>query len=123
MAKISTYRFLFGWISKIIRPVKVLGNKNLKDGKFIYCINHTSNWDFVTVLESFKISPICVYKDEFRKNKFYSKLFDSLGYIPVKRGEADLNAIKIFISTLKNIAQRQKYIFTKRGLMKKRVTN
>ena len=101
MANIKTYRFLFGWISKLIRPVKVLQNKKLKDERVIYCINHTSNWDFVTVLESFDICPICVYKEEFRKNKFLSKLFDSLGYVAVKRGEADINAIKIFMSALK----------------------
>ncbi|MBR5250571.1 MAG: 1-acyl-sn-glycerol-3-phosphate acyltransferase, partial [Clostridia bacterium] len=97
----KTYRLLFGWISKIIRPVKVLQNTKLKDDRVIYCINHTSNWDFVTVLESFDIDPICAYKEEFRKNKFLSRLFDSLGYVAVKRGEADINAIKIFMSALK----------------------
>lgn len=102
MAKIKTYRILFGWISKLIRPVKVIGNKNLKDEKVIYCINHTSNWDFVVVLESFNFSPVCVYKSEFREKAFYRKLFDGLGYVPIKRGEPDLNAIKTFISTLKS---------------------
>jgi len=102
MAKIGTYRFFFGWFFKLIRPVKILGNKNLPTQKVIYCINHTSNWDFIVTLESFKISPVCVYKSEFREKAFYRKLFDSLGYVPVKRGEPDLNAIKTFITTLKN---------------------
>lgn len=101
MAKIATYRFFCAWLSRIIRPVKVLGNKKLKDERIIYCINHTSNWDFVVTLESFKISPICLYKAEFRKSKFFRNFLDGLGYIPVNRGEVDLNVTKKSILTLK----------------------
>lgn len=101
MAKIATYRFFCAWISRIIRPVKVLENKKIKDERIIYCINHTSNWDFVVTLESFKISPVCIYKAEFRKSKIFRNFLDGLGYIPVNRGEVDLNATKKSISALK----------------------
>ena len=101
MAKIATYRFLFAWISRIIRPVKVLENKKITDEKIIYCINHTSNWDFVVALESFKISPVCLYKSEFRQKRFFRRFFDSLGYIPVNRGEPDLNVTKKSLMALK----------------------
>ena len=69
MAKIATYRFFCAWLSRIIRPVKVLGNKKLKDERIIYCINHTSNWDFVVTLESFKISPKKLIKNFLQNNE------------------------------------------------------
>ena len=47
MGKLAVYRFFAGWIARIIRPIKVIGEKKLEKEQSIFCINHTSNWDAV----------------------------------------------------------------------------
>ena len=102
MGKLAVYRFFAGWIARIIRPIKVIGEKKLEKGQSIFCINHTSNWDAVAFVEAFKVEPMAMYKAELRENKFLRGFLDSINAIPVHRGEGDLNAIKTALTGLKN---------------------
>ncbi len=102
MALIHRLRFWCAWWVRLTHPLTIHGQKKFSDKKVIYCINHQSRLDAVVFLSNFKIAPICLYKSEFRQNKFLRCLFDKLGYIPIKRGEADLNATKMSLSVLKN---------------------
>lgn len=101
MGKLAVYRFFAGWIARIIRPIKVIGEKKLEKEQSIFCINHTSNWDAVAFVEAFKVEPMAMYKAELRENKFLRGFLDSINAIPVHRGEGDLNAIKTALTGLK----------------------
>lgn len=83
-------------------PIKVNGRENLpKKGAFILASNHKSNIDPMII-------PICCYfkmgfvaKEELFQKKILRWLLPKLGAIPIRRGAADVSAIKTVIRQLK----------------------
>lgn len=87
----------------ILFPTKVIGIKNIpKKGKFIFCCNHQSNKD-ILVLGTRIIRRRFKYlaKEELFKNKLVGGFLKALGGYPIKRGEADIKAIKQTLGYLK----------------------
>lgn len=89
-------------IFKIIFRIEVKGLENIpKDEGIIICPNHFSMLDPVIVGISCPRPIRYMAKAELFKNSFLKKLLTALGAYPVKRGEADLNAIKLTLKLLK----------------------
>ncbi len=101
MGKLAFYRAVAGWLVRIIRPIKVVGEKHIEKEQSIFCFNHTSNWDAVAFVEAFKAEPLPMYKAELRQNKFIRMIMDSIGGIPVNREEKDIYAVKRALVGLK----------------------
>lgn len=82
-------------------PVKFYGGNKFDNRKTLLLGNHISGWDPV-VLEMWSRSHISfVYKAEFRKSAFLRWVFDGLDFVPVRRGEVDLNSSKSILHLLK----------------------
>ena len=80
---------------KIIFRVKVVGKENIpKEGAFIMCGNHRSNYD-APLLYAYSTRHICfMAKEELFKMaiaRWFAGVFDAF---PVKRGKQDVEAIK-----------------------------
>ncbi len=91
------FRAYFGF------KIKLIGKENEpKTGPVIVCANHISLADplFIGLVLKREISFMA--KAEIFKNKLFGKFLKSIGVIPVKRGAADLNAIKTALSVLKS---------------------
>ena len=81
-------------IFKLLFFYKVNGKKNLpKDGAYIVCSNHLSNFDPVLLALTQKRQIFYMAKAELFENKFVSKLIRTLGAFPVTRGAGDGKAI------------------------------
>lgn len=81
-------------IFKLLFFYKVNGKQNLpKDGAYILCSNHLSNFDPVLLALTQKRQICYMAKAELFKNKFLSKLIRTLGAFPVTRGAGDGKAI------------------------------
>ena len=88
----------------ILFPTKVIGIKNIpKKGKFIFCCNHQSNNDiFVLGTRILRRRFKYIAKEELFKNRLVGGFLKTLGAYPVKRGEADIKAIKQTLGYLKD---------------------
>lgn len=81
-------------IFKLLFFYQVNGKKNLpKDGPFIVCCNHLSNFDPVILSLTQKRQIYYMAKAELFENKFFACLIRKLGAFPVHRGSGDTNAI------------------------------
>ncbi len=81
-------------IFKLLFHYKVNGKHNVpKDGAYIVCSNHLSNYDPVFLALTQKRQIFYMAKAELFKNKFLSKLIRTLGAFPVQRGAGDGKAI------------------------------
>lgn len=85
-------------------PVVVSGMENLPRHGAILCPNHASNWD--PILLTLKL-PIDYHlyimgKEQLFKNPLLSAFFRKLGVFPVSRGNADIQAVKTALQTIKN---------------------
>lgn len=88
-----------------VYSVKVIGEENIpKDEGALICPNHFHWLDPVIVGVYLKREIRFMAKYELFQNKFLKKLLTSLGVFPVRRQEADLNAVK---STLKYLKEGQ----------------
>lgn len=91
------FRAYFGF------KIKLIGKENEpKEGPVVVCANHISMADplFIGLVLKREISFMA--KAEIFKNKLFAKFLKSIGAIPVKRGEADIKAIKSALSVLKS---------------------
>lgn len=91
-------------VMKILWPTKIFGKANFpKDSKAIVICNHYSALDPCVIISRLmgKKGKV-VMKEEVMKNSFVAKTALELGCIPIKRGEADMNAIKSILSALNN---------------------
>lgn len=96
-------RFIFKIIAIILYRPKIVGKENLpKDTGALLCPNHIHNLDSAVIVAMFKRKVNVLAKEELFKNKFICWLADVFGIYPVKRGKADLQAIKISLKLLKN---------------------
>lgn len=97
------------FIAKIARsvvrpffPVKVYGERNIKNKKCLVVGNHVSGWDPLIYTMWTKNFISFVYKAEFNKSIFLNWVFNGLEFIPIRRGEVDLNASKSILRLLKD---------------------
>ena len=98
------------WISMIIFwiyctlffPTKVIGKKNLNKGRCIWAANHTTNADVLIIGTKAFTRFYALGKAELFKHKIMGAYLKSIGCIKVKRGEADLDAIKQSLRILKD---------------------
>lgn len=82
---------------------KYIGGKNMpKEGPVIVCCNHISAADPLFLICLFKRQIRFMGKAEVFKGRFLNWFFRNVGVFPVKRGEADLEAVKTSIRILRN---------------------
>ena len=86
----------------LIFRIKVVGEDNLpKDSSCMVCANHKSNWDPVILIISLKRKVHFLAKSELFKFKPLGAILKCAGVIPLKRGYADVGAIKTAMEILK----------------------
>lgn len=96
-------KFIFKIIAIILYRPKIVGKENLPKGTgALLCPNHVHNLDSAIIVAMFKRKVNVLAKEELFKNGFICWLADIFGIYPVKRGKADLQAIKISLKLLKN---------------------
>ena len=83
--------------------LKIVGKENVpKEGAYILCANHKSNWDPPLVVSSIKRKMYVMAKQELFKNKFIKWFGDKCCVFPVKRGMRDIESIKYSLKLLKD---------------------
>ena len=65
------------------------------------CPNHIHNLDAAVIVAMFKRKVNVLAKEELFKNRFLCWIADLFGIYPVKRGKADMQAIKTSLTLLK----------------------
>ena len=84
----SVIVFLVHIFSVIVFRVKTIGQENVpKEGAYIMCANHQSNWDAPILVSSTKRRMHVMAKEELFKNKFIYWLGEKCLVFPVKRGK------------------------------------
>ncbi len=95
-------KFIFKIFAIILYRPKIVGKENLpKDGGALLCPNHISTLDAAVIVAMFKRKVNVLAKEELFKNGFLCWIADLFGIYPVKRGKADMQAIKISLTLLK----------------------
>lgn len=95
-------KFIFKIFAIILYRPKIVGKENLpKDGGTLLCPNHVSTLDAAVIVAMFKRKVNVLAKEELFKNGFLCWIADLFGIYPVKRGKADMQAIKISLTLLK----------------------
>lgn len=98
------YKFIRGAIKLYLLfkyKIKVIGLENLPSDGAVIAANHQSNYDPVVLAVSCPKQVVFMAKAELFHSKIGKWFFTSAGMIPVKRGAADINAIKSSIKALK----------------------
>ena len=96
-------KFIFKIFAIIIYRPKIVGKENLpKEGGALLCPNHVSNLDAAVIVAMFQRKVNVLAKEELFKNKFLCWIADLFGIYPVKRGTADMQAIKVSLKILKH---------------------
>lgn len=87
-------RILLLPIFKLLFFYQVEGRHNIpKDGAYIICSNHLSNFDPVLLGVTQKRQIFYMAKEELFRNRFLAAVFRGLGAFPVRRGAGDGKAI------------------------------
>ncbi|MDE6758555.1 MAG: (d)CMP kinase [Clostridia bacterium] len=99
------------WVMGGIWHTKIYFKDNfIKNSKAIVICNHYSGFDpCVIISKLLGKNGRVMMKNEITKNKFIASVAEELGCIPVKRGEADINAVKKVLFALNK--NRQVLIF------------
>ncbi len=95
------------WVMGGLWHTKIYFKDNfIKNSKAVVICNHYSALDPCVIISRLlgKNGKVMM-KNEITKNKFIASVADELGCIPVKRGEADLNAVKKVLSALNHNSQ------------------
>ena len=99
---VDNIKFIFKIFAIILYRPKIVGKENLpKDGGALLCPNHVGNLDAAVIVAMFKRKVNVLAKEELFKNGFLCWIADLFGIYPVKRGKADMQAIKISLTLLK----------------------
>ena len=94
---------LFKIIAIILYRPKIVGKENIpKETGALLCPNHVHNLDSAVIVAMLHRKVNVLAKEELFKNKFMCWLADIFGIYPVKRGTADLQAIKVSLRLLKH---------------------
>ena len=104
--KMRWFRFA-RWVCKVFCElffrIRVYGKENVPDkGAFVLVSNHQSYLDPVFCGIPLKRPLYFLARDSLFANRFFGWLISSVNTIPVKRGKADLSAMKKIIDKLKN---------------------
>lgn len=83
-------------------PCRVEGLANLPRGGFIFASNHVSNLDPMLIGISSRRRLSYMAKDSLFKNSFFSWVLHQVGAFPVKRGSADVGAMREALKRLKS---------------------
>ena len=104
----SLYSALYKPLSPFFRwlfRVRLEGSENEpKEGGFLICPNHLSNFDVIVVAACMKHKVHFFAKAELFKVPLLKQLITALGAFPVKRGAADISAIK---NTIKLLSEKK----------------
>lgn len=93
----------FHFVALILYRVKIIGEENVpKTGSFILCGNHVHALDAPVIVVTAKRKIRFMAKEELYKNKVIGFLARVFEIIPVKRGTADLDAIKASMKAIKD---------------------
>lgn len=87
----------------VLYRVEVIGKENIPDsGPLILCANHNGELDMFFI--GYKIKRLVRYmaKEELFRNPLLGRIIRWLGAFPVKRGKADVEAIKTSLRLLEN---------------------
>lgn len=88
---------------QIVFRVKKVGEENIpKQGAYIMCANHVSNWDPPILVACTKRKMYIMAKAELFKNNFIKWLARKCLVFPVKRGKMDIESIKFSLKVLKD---------------------
>lgn len=94
--------FLVHIFCLVVFRVKKVGEENIeKQGAYILCANHRSNWDPPIVVSSTKRLSYVMAKEELFKNNFIKWIAKKCCVFPVKRGKMDIEAMKFSLKVLK----------------------
>jgi len=94
--------FLVRTFSIIVFRVKKIGEENVpKEGAYIMCANHQSNWDPPILVSCTKRKMYIMGKEELFKNGFIKWFAKKCMVFPVKRGKMDLESMKFSLKVLK----------------------
>lgn len=100
MGKLIIKTIFFVFFSIFYR-VQIIGKENVpKEGAAILCSNHISELDMFFI--GYRINRLVRYmaKEELFKNPILRIIIKNLGAFPVKRGKADVRAIKTSLKLL-----------------------
>ena len=87
----------------ILFRVEKVGEKNIpKEGAYIVCANHRSNWDPPILVSSIKRISYIMAKEELFKNNFIKWIAKKCCVFPVKRGKMDIESMKFALKVLKD---------------------
>lgn len=113
-------KVIFKLITIIIYRPKVIGAENIpKEGNVILCANHVHFWDSVVIIVMLKRKVNVLAKEELFKTGFVRFFAKIIGVYPVKRGTADMGAVKTALNLME--AKEVLLIFpegTRNGLAK-----
>ncbi len=119
---ISLFRGFVTIVFSVLYRVKIIGKENMpENGALILCANHNGEMDMFFI--GYRIKRLVHYmaKEELFRNPLFGRFFRWLGAFPVKRGKADVEAIK---TSLKLLEQNEVLgIFPEGTRMKKKATN
>ena len=97
------FKLIFKIITIIIYRPKIIGAENVpKEGNAIICANHVHFWDSVVIIVMLKRKVNVLAKEELFKPKFNKWFAGVIGAYPVKRGTADLGAVKTSLKLMEN---------------------
>ena len=105
--KYRTVRFFASPLIKMLWPTTFYGTENLiLDSRAIYTCNHYSAMDTNCMVAKLFVRDFnVVIKEEAFKSKFGAKFLTGIGGIPIKRGDADMDAVKKILAVLKEDKQ------------------
>lgn len=102
MNKRKVFKTFFNVVARILFRVKIIGEENIPEtGSFILCGNHVHALDAPVIIVTAKRKIRFMAKEELFKNKVISYLAKIFEVIPVKRGTADLDAVKLSMKAIK----------------------
>jgi len=98
----SIGKFLAFVFPKVFFRLQVKGLKNIPAyGAVIVASNHVSNLDPAVIGATFSRRLCFMAMEELFRNKFFGGLIKRLGAFPLRRGKADISAMRKAVSVLK----------------------
>lgn len=86
----------------ILFRIKIEGEENVpKEGAYIMCANHNSNWDPPILVSSTKRKMYVMAKQELFKNNLIKWFAKKCCVFPIKRGKMDIESLKFSLKILK----------------------
>ena len=104
----NAFYVLAYWLIKIylfiVHPVKVEGLQNLPWHNVLLCPNHSSDWDPLIIAVHLPVNYRlhAMAKAELFENPILGWILRTLGVFPVRRGGADITAVKTAIQILRD---------------------